>query len=175
MRFIEMGLAFAVIGFVAANAVLSALTALLWGWMRRLPLRADALFLLRMLPALGSAALVLGVIVPAYLLFEPRQTSERVGPALVVVALVARSSRCGIWRALGWLDARLKRVAGCGGPDDDPSIPYAGRVRTLMPLPRSSESSVRAFRVGAVPRPLAGTSGRRSSTMRPRTSRPSTI
>ena len=139
MRFIEMGLAFAVIGFVAANAVLSALTALLWSWMRRLPLRADALFLLRMLPALGSAAFVLGVIVPAYLLFEPRQTSERVGPALVVVALVASALlAAGMWRALsGWLDARrMERTwRSASVPTTTPSMPVrVFRVRTLMPL-----------------------------------------
>jgi hypothetical protein len=139
MRFIEMGFAFAVIGFVAVNAVLSALTALLWSWMRRLQLRADALFLLRMLPALGSAAFVLGVIVPAYLSFEPRQTSERAGPALVVVALVASALlAAGIWRALsGWLDTRRMERAwrSVSVPTTTPSMPVrVFRVRTLMPL-----------------------------------------
>ena len=89
MRYLELGLAFAAFGFVVANAALSLLTICFWRAARPTGLRAGSLFFLRMLPAAGSASLVLGLLLPAFLVFEPPRTAERAGPALVAFVLIA--------------------------------------------------------------------------------------
>jgi beta-lactamase regulating signal transducer with metallopeptidase domain len=103
-----MALGFASIGFVVANAAISLLTVLLWRAVRPVRLGAGALFLLRMLPAAGSTLLVLGVIVPAFVVFEPRATSERAGPAILVFAVAAAALVAAGWRraAVSWLHTR---------------------------------------------------------------------
>jgi Zn-dependent protease with chaperone function len=84
-----MALGFAAVGFVVANAGISLLTVLFWRAVRRRPLRAGSLFALRMLPSIGSASLLFGVILPAFISFEPRATSERAGPAILVFVVAA--------------------------------------------------------------------------------------
>jgi len=108
MRYLEMGLAFAAVGFVVANAVISLLTVVLWRTVRASRRNSRSLFLIRMLPAIGSAILVLGLVLPAFWSFEPRATAERAGPVLVVVVilagmLVAAGLRRGV---VSWLDTR---------------------------------------------------------------------
>lgn len=144
-----MGFAFAVIGFVVANLAISLLTVAIWRALRRSKLRADALFALRMFPALGSAILVVAVVLPAYWFFEPRGTSERPGPALVVFVLVAGALLVtGLRRAVGsWLHTRRLERAWAS---------VAVRATTL-PTP------IRAYRV-ATGAPLAALVG----TFRPR-------
>jgi hypothetical protein len=113
MSYLEMGLAFAAIGFVVANTVISLLTILLWRAGRRSLRRAGPLFLMRMLPAIGSASLVLGLVLPAFWAFEPRATSERAGPALVVfVTLAGALVAAGLYRTIvSWrLTRRLERT-----------------------------------------------------------------
>lgn len=139
MRYLEMGLAFAAIGFVVVNAVMSLLTVVLWHAVRRSLRRSGPLFLMRMLPAIGSAGLVLGVILPAFWLFEPRATSERAGPALVVFAglafvLVASGVRRAIvsWRQTRRLERRWRTVAVESASLGMPVAAY--RVPTEMPL-----------------------------------------
>jgi beta-lactamase regulating signal transducer with metallopeptidase domain len=103
-----MAFAFAAVGFVVANAAISLSIVVAWRWLRRLELRSNTLFALRLVPAVGSAVLVLAVILPAFWSFEPRGTSERAGPALAAVvvaagALIVAAAR----RAVrGWLDTR---------------------------------------------------------------------
>lgn len=108
MRYLEMGLAFAALGFVVANTALSLLTALYWRTVRPARQRAGWLFFLRMLPAAGSAVLVLGLVLPAYWIFEPRETAERASPAILgfgIVALVLVG--LGLRRLIvSWLDTR---------------------------------------------------------------------
>lgn len=112
MRFLEMALAFASLGFVAANAVLSLLTILLWRAAGPSLGTAGGLFRLRMLPSIGSIALLAGIVVPAFWAFEPRATSERAGAAVVFVVLAALLVAAGLFRAAGsWLQTRrLERV-----------------------------------------------------------------
>ena len=108
MRYLEMALGFAAIGFVVANAAISLVTVLLWRAVRRVRRSSGSLVLMRLLPALGSAGLVLGVILPAFLFFEPRATSERVGPALLVFVVAAGALvAAGLRRAIvSWLHTR---------------------------------------------------------------------
>jgi beta-lactamase regulating signal transducer with metallopeptidase domain len=112
-----MALGFASFGFVVANAAISLLTVFLWRTVRPARLGAGALFLLRVLPAAGSAILTLGVIVPAFFFFEPRATSERVGPALLVFIVGAAALIAAGWRraAVSWLHTRrLERAWRAG-------------------------------------------------------------
>jgi hypothetical protein len=89
MRYFEMGLAFAAIGFIAAMTAGSLIAILLWRLSRARLQRSSSLFLLRMVPTLVSSIVVLGFIVPGYLLFEPRDTAERTGPGVAVLIAIA--------------------------------------------------------------------------------------
>lgn len=139
MRFLEMGLAFAAVGFVIANAALSLLTVLLWRALRRRVRGGGPLFLVRMLPAIGSASLVLGLVVPAFWAFEPRATSERAGPALVVVVILAGVLvAAGLYRTIvSWLDTRRLerrwRTVAVATPSLGIAVPTY-RVPSDMPL-----------------------------------------
>ena len=103
-----MAVAFASVWFVVANVALSMLAILLWRGLRGAAPRAGTLFLLRMLPAIGSAALVLGIVLPSFLFFEPDATAERAGPALLVfVALAYALVAAGLTRAVSsWQKTR---------------------------------------------------------------------
>lgn len=89
------------------NLLLSAAVVLAWraGLQRHLT-AAAAVLGIRLLPATGSAALVLTVILPAFLLYEPRHAQDHPGPLLVASALfallvLADGARRGLraWRA----------------------------------------------------------------------------
>lgn len=113
MRYLEMALGFAAVGFVLANAAISLLTVLVWRAVRRSRLRAGSLLLMRLLPSIASASLLFGVILPAFFSFEPRATSERAGPALLVFVVAAGALvASGLGRAgVSWLRTRrLERV-----------------------------------------------------------------
>ena len=113
MRYLELGLAFSAFGFVVANAALSLLTVCFWRAAKPARLRAGSLFWLRMFPAIGSTVLVLALVLPAFLAFEPRETVERVGPALVVLVLIAGALvAAGLRRTLmSWRETRrLERL-----------------------------------------------------------------
>jgi Zn-dependent protease with chaperone function len=70
------------------NLLLSAAVALAWraGLHRQLT-DANAVLAARLFPAMGSAALVLTVVLPAFLIYEPRHAHDEPGPLLVVSAL----------------------------------------------------------------------------------------
>ena len=139
MSYVEMGLAFAAVSFVVANSVISLLTAVFWRFARKADRRSGALFLLRMFPAAASAGVVLGLVLPAFLLFEPRATTERLSPALFVfVVLAGILVASGLRRAgASWLETR--RLEGgwrAAAADSTPlGIPVrAYRVPSEMPL-----------------------------------------
>ena len=139
MRYLEMALGFASLGFVVANAAISLLTVLIWRAMRRKTLRADVLFLMRMWPAIGSASLLFGVILPAFFFFEPRATTERAGPALLVFVVTAAALVAyGLSRVIAsWLyTRRFERVWKAAGVESAyPGMPVrAFRVRSALPL-----------------------------------------
>jgi len=72
------------------NLLLSAAVVLAWrAGLRRHLTEADAVLGVRLLPATGSAVLVLTVVLPAFLLYEPRQAHDQPGPLLVLSALFA--------------------------------------------------------------------------------------
>lgn len=111
--------------------------------------RAARLFRLRLVPALGAAMAALGLTLPVFLVFEPRDTVEAVPVALAALsgaalAIVAR----GAWRAVAswratraavrrWI-ARGRRL-DLGAPvpafaidDDFPLVAVAGFARPVL-------------------------------------------
>jgi Zn-dependent protease with chaperone function len=70
--------------------------------------RADGIFLLRVFPAMSASIVVLGVFLPAYCRFEPRETGEMVGRTL---AWLAGVSGVLLAQAVGraWRSARATR------------------------------------------------------------------
>jgi Zn-dependent protease with chaperone function len=72
------------------NLLLSAAVALAWRTgLRRQLTDANAVLSVRLLPAMGSAALVLTVVLPAFLIYEPPHAHDEPGPLLVLSALFA--------------------------------------------------------------------------------------
>ena len=70
------------------NLLLSAAVVLAWrAGLRRHLTDAAAVLSARLLPAAGSATLVLTVVLPAFLLYEPRHAHDQPGPLLVISAL----------------------------------------------------------------------------------------
>ena len=89
------------------SLLLSAAVALAWrAGLRRQLTDANAVLSVRLLPAMGSATLVLTVVLPAFLIYEPRHAHDQPGPLLVVSALFALlvlgdgiRRGCSAWRA----------------------------------------------------------------------------
>jgi hypothetical protein len=139
MTYLALGLAFAAVGFLVANTAISLAVLLLWPALRRVLGRARALFWLRMLPGVGSMAAVFGLVLPAFVAFEPRVSSERVGPALVALAALAGALvAAGLGRAVrSCLATRgLVRTLGSGA-SRVAGLPIAvsvHRVSTALPL-----------------------------------------
>jgi Zn-dependent protease with chaperone function len=108
MSFLGMGFAFAAIGFVVANAAMSLITLVLWRTIGARVTSARSIFLVRMLPTIGSIGFVLACALPAFLVFEPRGTAERPGLALsVMVSLAAALVVAGLYRTfVSWLHTR---------------------------------------------------------------------
>jgi Zn-dependent protease with chaperone function len=72
------------------SLLLSAAVALAWrAGLRRQLTDANAVLSVRLLPAMGSAALVLTVVLPAFLIYEPRHAHDQPGPLLVISAMFA--------------------------------------------------------------------------------------
>lgn len=139
MRYLEMGLAFSAFGFVVANTVISLLIALLWRTIRLARWSSRAFFLLRMIPAVGSASLVLGLLLPAFWSFEPYETTERVGPVLAVFVIIAGALvAAGLLRTfLSWRDTRRleRRWKGAVVGDSNLGIPVRTyQVSSVLPL-----------------------------------------
>jgi hypothetical protein len=70
------------------NLLLCATVALAWrAGLRRHLTDAGAVLGVRLLPAVGSATLVLTVVLPAFIIYEPRHAHDQPGPLLVICAL----------------------------------------------------------------------------------------
>ncbi|MGE0862411.1 MAG: M56 family metallopeptidase [Vicinamibacterales bacterium] len=85
-------LSVALAGYAALSCVASLMVMLLWqlGFDRPAwapAARARRLVMLRALPALGAVALLTGLVMPAFLIFEPVHAFEAVGPVLPGLAL----------------------------------------------------------------------------------------
>ena len=110
------------------NLLLSAAVVLAWraGLQRHLA-AAGAVLGIRLLPAMGSAILVLTVVLPAFLLYEPPHAHDHPGPLLLASALfallvLADGARRGIaaWQATRALlrgAQPLHTHAPAGGPE----------------------------------------------------------
>jgi Zn-dependent protease with chaperone function len=127
------------------NLLLSAAIVLAWraGLARHLT-DADAVLAARVLPAIGSAIIVLTVVLPAFVLYEPRQAHDQPGPLLVLSALFALlvlgdGIRRGLraWRATRRLARSSQRLLAhrAGGvevaviPITEPLVGVVGGVR----------------------------------------------
>ena len=80
--------------YAFVNVALSMVGAIAWrGWLAgqadTSSRRARKLIQLRALPAVGAFAITVGVVVPAFTLFEPEQGSEMAGPIVLTLAAVA--------------------------------------------------------------------------------------
>lgn len=114
MMFILLGICLALAAFFALNAIASLLTSALWLLSRRSlkELRANArarlLFALRVFPPIGSAIFMAALILPAYIIHEPRDSAEPVGFKLAMLAAIsAIGLSLALWRAAaGWLATR---------------------------------------------------------------------
>lgn len=72
------------------NLLLSAAVVLAWrAGLRKRLIDADAVLAVRLLPAMGSMTLVVAVVLPAFLLYEPPHAQDHPGPLLVASALFA--------------------------------------------------------------------------------------
>jgi Zn-dependent protease with chaperone function len=106
--YLLLGTCLALAALLAVNAVASALAGVVWRVAaprvarRPASARARLLFALRVAPPALAAALVLALLVPAYMLYEPTHTDERVGVKLL---LLASASAAGVLLAL-WRVAR---------------------------------------------------------------------
>lgn len=110
----------------ACSVLVAAMSPLL-KWMVRsapAPIRAQFVFLVRMLPALAGVLVTFFLVVPAFLLHEPVHTNERVGLPLMVLAALGlaiflgsayRSVRA--WMRLGRLKRHWMRTARKLSPD----------------------------------------------------------
>jgi Zn-dependent protease with chaperone function len=101
-----LGLALLLAVHLVVSTSLSLLVALAVRWVEGRPLgsparRASVLLFLGLLPALGGLAVALGLAFPAWLVHEPRGTSEAAGP--VLVALAAAGAALVLGRAGGAL------------------------------------------------------------------------
>lgn len=100
------------------NLLLSGAVVLAWrAGLRRYLTEADAVLGVRLLPAMGSATLALTVVLPAFVLYEPRHAHDQPGPLLVISALfsifvLADGIRRGIstWRATRALARRSQAI-----------------------------------------------------------------
>lgn len=102
-----LGICLALAALLTCNALASLLAVILWrsagrmtgAWSARA--RARVLFALRVLPPASAAVCVVMLLIPAYLVFEPRVTTEAVSLKLAVIAsLSVIGIALAIWRGL---------------------------------------------------------------------------
>ncbi len=160
MTYPSMALAVALASFAAVNLAVSPMALALWRAARRDPDgtqaadRAAGLLLVRGLPVMVAMPLVAGLVVPAFHLFEPRQSDEVVGASLMALAAVgAGLVAAGLvrgWRALRttrrlvrrWL--RNARPVDLGGrriptlciESDFPVVAVVGLIRPRLLVAR---------------------------------------
>ncbi|MDT7807230.1 MAG: hypothetical protein QOJ70_1043 [Acidobacteriota bacterium] len=109
-----LGICLALSALLAFNALASALAELVWRAvaprvsLRRAAARARLLFTLRMFPSALAAAVVFALIVPSYLVTEPKNTGESVGAKLLLLAVASAAGvLLAVWRiARTWLATR---------------------------------------------------------------------
>lgn len=96
--YLLLGISITLAMLLIANIGIAALASLLWrvsssltsGWSAAV--RAELVFALRAFPVVASLSLVLGYIVPSYLLHEPFDSGEVVSRKLALVAIVSTAA-----------------------------------------------------------------------------------
>ena len=145
MMLLVFGLAITLASFLAVNVVVSLAVSAATPWrVRRLSgiplrLRPRALFLLRMLPTAGGIAVATGLVIPAYLLYEPADAGEPLTLSLAVVAGAAVTLMVlgGVRAALALFAtaALVRRWMRSAEPVALPGAPVAAyRVRDGFPV-----------------------------------------
>lgn len=84
---------------------------------KRIGLASGELLALRLLPSVGASFLTLTVVLPAFFVYEPRHETERVGPLLVALTLLALLA-IGHGMLRGWRAWTATRalLLSCGPP-----------------------------------------------------------
>lgn len=110
-----LGISLALAALLTLNALVTLGASALWRWLlaRRTlcwpaEARANLIFALRALPLMAASGCVLFLLIPAYVIHEPRHTNEEIGPTLT---LLASASAIGISLAIvrglsAWLATR---------------------------------------------------------------------
>lgn len=109
-----LGISLALAALLTFNAIASLLTALLWRAIRRRTVgwksgsRAQLLFVLRVFPSVISVICVAALLLPAYIVHEPREGAETVSFKLgFLAAISAIGIALAIWRgAAAWVVTR---------------------------------------------------------------------
>lgn len=107
------------------HLLLSVAVALAWRLrlrlrLRTLPLSANDLLALRLAPAAGGLFLVLSVVLPAFVLYEPLRDVEDTGPVLTLLVLLAAATAADSARRAGSAVAAARRLferCGVAGRD----------------------------------------------------------
>ena len=140
-----LGICLVLAALLTLNALASLLAAGLWRMMEgragRWPahVRATALFWLRIVPAVIALVLVLTLLIPSYLKYEPYQTGEAISLKLALISLVsAVGLMLACWRGLAsWRATRslLKEWMREASPVEIQSIALpAYRIRHPFPV-----------------------------------------
>ncbi|MFN2454277.1 MAG: M48 family metalloprotease [Pyrinomonadaceae bacterium] len=113
-----LGVCLALAALLVINALVSLLIAALWRVVARFAdswsavTRAQTLFMLRTLPAAAALSFVVLLLLPAYVVYEPRATSEKISLQLILLAVV--SVICivlAVWRGFACWYATRRLVA----------------------------------------------------------------
>ncbi len=98
--------------------LLASVVALAWGSrLKRTPIASADLLALRLVPVAGALLMVMTVICPAFLSYEPRHEREAAGPVLLALAVFSSLTLIhGLWR--GWRACAAARtlLRVCGRP-----------------------------------------------------------
>ena len=145
MRCFGLGVSLALAAFLTLSAVMSLLALVIWrlaeGRLERASptSRAEGIFLLRTLPVATALVFVIGVFLPAFWVFEPRNTQEAIGPGLAALAaaaaaLIANGLVRG-WQAARATDRVLRRWRKGARPVQLPGIGVPTyRIQTDVPV-----------------------------------------
>jgi Zn-dependent protease with chaperone function len=114
VRYELLGISLILAAWLAFNTLASLGGSCLWrvihGWARRWPASvcANVLFALRIVPPAATLLCIATLLIPAYLIHEPRQTEEIIGPELATLAFLSAAgvllAFCRGWKA--WLATR---------------------------------------------------------------------
>jgi len=98
------------------DVAMSALVAIAWRSRAIAPInlppatRTHRLFVLRMLPVIFATLITLAIVLPAFIAYEPVQSNEPIGPALVILAVAALTQLAAGLSSAAWRAALTFRI-----------------------------------------------------------------